>query len=127
MVRVLVTDGVNTNHDVTGPFTVTTTAPVVFVATPEDGSGVQPGTPLLLTASGYDPEDGPMEGDVFSWISDRDGDLGSGEEVFVPELSLGWHEITVAATDSDDHTATDTIHIYVGHRVYLPTILKSYS
>ncbi len=126
MVRVMVTDGVNTSQDVTGPFTVTTKAPIVFVAAPEDGSGVLPETPILFTASGYDPEDGPMEGDVFSWSSDRDGELGRGEDVFVPELSLGWHEITVTASDSDGHTATDTIRIYVGNRVYLPIILKSY-
>ena len=126
MMRVLVTDGVNTSQDVTGPFTVTTKSPVVFVAAPEDGSAVPPETPVLFTASGYDPEDGPMEGDVFSWTSDRDGDLGSGEEIFAPELSLGWHEITVTATDSDDNTATDSIRVYVGHWVYLPIIMKSY-
>jgi len=126
MMRVLVTDGVNTSQDVTGPFTVTAKAPVVSVTSPETGSGVQPETPILLTASGYDPEDGPMEGDVFSWTSDQDGDLGSGEEVFMPELSPGWHEITVAATDSDDNTTTDTIRVYVGHWVYLPLILKNH-
>jgi hypothetical protein len=126
MVRVLVTDGVNTSQDVTDPFTVTTKAPVVFVSAPEDGSGVLPEAPVLFTASGYDPEDGPMEGDVFSWSSDQDGDLGTGEEVFVTELSPGWHEITVTATDSDGHTGTDTIRVYVGHQVYLPLILKNH-
>jgi len=126
MVRVLVTDGVNTSQDATGPFTVTTKAPVVFIATPEDDSSVPPETPILFSASGYDPEDGPMAGDVFSWSSDRDGDLGTGEEVFVPEPSPGWHEITVSATDSDENTATDTIRVYVGHWVYLPLILKNH-
>jgi hypothetical protein len=126
MMRVLVTDGVNTSQDATGPFTVTTKAPIVFVAGPEDGSGVLPEAPVLFTASGYDPEDGPMEGDVFSWSSDLDGELGSGEEIFVSQLSLGWHEITVTATDSDENTATDTIRLYVGHWVYLPLILKNH-
>jgi hypothetical protein len=125
MLRVMVTDGVNTGQDVTGPFTVTAKAPVVFAIAPEDGGTVPAGIPVLLTATGYDAEDGPMEGDAVAWSSDRDGALGTSDQLVVTELSPGWHEITVTATDSDDNTATDAVRLYVGYRTYLPMLLRA--
>jgi hypothetical protein len=51
--------------------------------------------------------------------------LGTSDQLAVTELSPGWHEITVTATDSDDSTGTDAIMLYVGYRTYLPTVLKA--
>jgi len=126
MLRVVVNDGVNTGQDMTGPFTVLSKAPMVFAIAPENGTTLLPGLPVFFTATGYDAEDGPLSDDAYTWSSDRDGVLGSGEQILVTELSPGWHEITVTATDSDHNTATDTIRVYVGHWVYLPLILKNH-
>jgi hypothetical protein len=65
-----------------------------------------------------------MEGDALAWSSNRDGELGSGTQIVATDLSLGWHEITVTATDSDNNTATDSIQIHFGHEVYLPLVLR---
>ena len=124
MLRVEVSDGVNAAEDVTGPFAVTAKAPVVFVIAPEDGAEVPWGLPVFFTATGYDAEDGPLSDEAYVWSSDVDGDLGTGEEIVVTELSPGWHQITVTVTDSDSNVASDTIQVYVGQRVYLPVVLK---
>jgi hypothetical protein len=124
MLRVEVNDGINTGKDVSKPFTVPAKAPAVFAVAPENGATLPPGSPVSLTATGYDAEDGPMEGDALAWSSNRDGELGSGTQIVATDLSLGWHEITVTATDSDNNTATDSIQIHFGHEVYLPLVLR---
>ena len=123
MLRVQVTDGLNTAEDVTGPFTVTAKPPVVFVVSPDDGDLLSPGWPERFTATGYDAEDGSLAGDAFSWTSNRDGELGTGGEIVVTDLSPGWHEITVTVTDSDGQLAADTIEVGVIERQFLPIVL----
>ncbi|NOZ29076.1 MAG: hypothetical protein GXP39_13635 [Chloroflexi bacterium] len=123
MLKVMVTDGINTSEDVTGPFIVTAKVPIVFVVAPEDGAALLPGAPVLLAAAGYDAEDGPLGDGGYTWSSDRDGGLGTGEKLLVPSLSPGWHRITVTAVDGDGNVASDTIRVYVGHRTYLPMLL----
>ena len=126
-VRVLASDGVNTAADESdGVFSVPKKPPDVYILSPQSGQVFGPQEMVLLHGTAYDPEDGPLADEALNWESDRDGDLGTGEEVFVPELSLGWHEIIVAATDSDGQTATDTIRVYIGHWVYLPLIFKNH-
>jgi len=122
--RVQVTDGVNTAEDITGPFTVPSKPPNIFVLSPENGIATPPGLSIQLVASGYDPEDGFIPNANFAWTSDRDGALGSGEELLVETLSPGWHQITVTAADSDGNTASDSIRFYVGRRVYLPMLAR---
>ena len=124
MLRIKVSDGVHTVEDTTGPFTVPLRPPEVYVMSPSDGATLQRGMPAFFSASGYDAEDGPLADDDFQWRSDRDGDLGSGEEILAESLSAGLHEITVRATDSDGLTASDTIHVFVGYPVLLPLIRK---
>jgi hypothetical protein len=47
----------------------------------------------------HDPEDGPVTTGL--WRSDIDGDLGEGPVMWMRDLSLGTHEITVTISDSD--------------------------
>ena len=61
------------------------------------------------------------EGAAVCWSSDRDGALGTGDQLLVADLRPGWHEITVTATDDDENTGSDTIGLHVGYRTYLPT------
>jgi hypothetical protein len=124
MLRILVTDGVNTSEDITGPFGVPSKAPEAFIVAPHDWAVLPPEMPVFFLAAGDDAEDGPLSSGAYSWTSDRDGYLGSGEEILVEALSPGWHQVTVTATDSHNNTASDTISVYVGYRMYLPLIFK---
>ncbi|MGD2145510.1 MAG: hypothetical protein PVH41_02315, partial [Anaerolineae bacterium] len=127
-VRVLASDGVNTAADESDAvFSVPRKPPEVYVLWPQDGQAFQPQQAVVLHGTGYDLEDGPLGGEALAWTSDRDGTLGTGEDVPALALSLGWHGITLTATDSDEETGTASIHIYVGPRIYLPAILKDHS
>ncbi|MBC8249669.1 MAG: PPC domain-containing protein [Anaerolineales bacterium] len=127
-VRVLVSDGWYTQEAIGGPFAIRRKPPDVTIGTPLDGTGVREEQALVFSGSAYDPEDGPLSDNAFSWESDRDGLLGHGETLVLPGLTLspGWHTITLRAADSDGQIGSARVNIFIGHRVYLPVILKSY-
>jgi hypothetical protein len=128
-VRVLVSDGWHTQEAIGGPFVVRRKPPDVAIGTPLDGATMPEEQALVFSGSAYDPEDGPLSDDALVWESDRDGFLGHGETLVLPGLTLspGWHTITLWAADSDSQIGSASVNIFVGHRVYLPVILKSYS
>ena len=125
LIRVIGTDGVNTAIDQSDyPFTLEAHPPLVYIVEPADGVLIEPDSMIFLSAFSIDAEDGPLANDAYVWTSDRDGYLGTGDEILVSDLSRGWHQISVIGTDSDGSSATDTIQVFVGHRVHLPLILK---
>jgi hypothetical protein len=127
-VRVLVSDGINTAADESDDvFSVPSKPPEVYILWPESGQVFEPQEMVLLQGAAYDLEDGPLADEALTWTSDRDGGLGSGEEVPALGLSPGWHDISLTATDSDEGTVNVTVRIFVGPRVYLPVILKNRS
>ncbi|MFV9503361.1 MAG: PKD domain-containing protein [Oscillochloridaceae bacterium umkhey_bin13] len=124
--RVLVSDGVLTDQIDSLTFSVPTKTPEVTFIGPEDGAVFFPTQPVVLEATAYDLEDGELEGEAITWMSDRpDGNLGSGNVLNTSSLSTGVHQITVTATDSDGQTssATRTITIAEG-TTPLPTRLS---
>jgi hypothetical protein len=50
--------------------------------------------------------------------------LGTGSEVLATS-SPGQHVITVMAQDSDGNLGQAQIGVYVGHKVFLPLVLKN--
>ena len=113
-VRVLATDGVNTNSDQSdNPFSVDTKLPTAVILSPINGGAYQLGEELLLHGVGHDLEDGALSGQLLEWTSDQDGQLGSGETMYTSALSEGQHTIALTATDSDGGTSTDTITVTV--------------
>jgi hypothetical protein len=128
-IRVLVSDGFHTISVDSPPLSVPTKAPEVLIATPDEGDLSPPEQALYLDGSAYDPEDGSLSDAALSWWSDRDGLLGRGATLIVPGLTLssGWHTITLRAADSDGQIGSASVNLFVGHRVYMPVILKSYS
>jgi hypothetical protein len=124
-VRVLASDGVHTTADESdAPFTVARKAPQAFILSPERDIIIAPGTPLWLQGYAYDLEDGTLPDTALRWSSSRDGNLGTGEQV-PASLSPGEHVITLTATDSDGNVTSATVRVYVGHKVYLPLVLRN--
>jgi hypothetical protein len=100
-IRVLVSDGVNTSHDDSnGVFTVQNQAPAAMIVSPEENARFVEGQMVTLRATAYDAEDGVMAGEAFTWRSDRDGLLGTGNELEITTLTKGTHQIELTVTDS---------------------------
>jgi hypothetical protein len=122
----MASDGVNTSSDESdGVFTVGRKPPSAYILSPESGITIQPNTPLLLQGYAYDLEDGVLEEGSLQWLSNIDGVLGSGKDVLVI-LSSGQHIITFRAQDSDGNFGEAQISVYVGHKIYLPIVLKNW-
>ena len=125
MLQVSASDGLLTSDDTAGPFSIAPKPPQAIIALPSAGATLPPGTPVPFTGYAYDREDGPLAGEVLTWESDRDGVLGNGEELLVPMLSPGTHQITLTVIDSDGQIGLAQVNIFVGHRIYLPITLKN--
>jgi hypothetical protein len=74
----------------------------------------------LITFRGeaQDPEDGQLSGASLEWFSDRDGSLGTGNEISTalsgPSCSFVPHTITLKARDSDGNIGSSNIVVSVG-------------
>ncbi|HBY98668.1 MAG TPA: hypothetical protein DEP84_32765, partial [Chloroflexi bacterium] len=126
--RVVASDGFHTAQDDSdGTFSVPGSPPLAVILEPATGTSAEPGSLVVLQGMATDVEDGPLSGTRLSWRSDRDGDLGTGEELAVESLSQGTHQITLTATDSDGQSGSATVTIYVGTpptRLYLPILAR---
>ncbi|MBN1485971.1 MAG: hypothetical protein JXA37_14755 [Chloroflexia bacterium] len=122
-VKVEASDGFNNAADRSdGSFSVVDRAPIASILHPVTGSWALP--PLTLQGSAYDLEDGLLEDSALNWHSDRDGALGTGGELCVESLSLGWHTLTLNAIDSQGNSGGDAIRLKVGIDIYLPLLAR---
>ncbi|OGD15537.1 MAG: hypothetical protein A2W20_05070 [Candidatus Aminicenantes bacterium RBG_16_66_30] len=88
-----------------------TTAPQISITSPSDGSSHSRGLDnIAFRADASDVEDDTL---AVSWTSSRDGEIGTGTEVFRRDLSFGTHTVTAATTDSDGFSASDSITITI--------------
>ena len=127
LMRVMANDGFHTAQDDSdGVFTVPDSPPLAIILQPMDGTVVESGSLLVLYGTASDTKDGPLSGTQLTWRSNRDGNLGSGEELPINSLSLGQHLITLTATDSDGNSATATVHVLVKYKTFLPVVLRNY-
>lgn len=123
-IRVLATDGFHTSEDESDAvFSVERKAPLPFIFSPHDGGNVRPDMPTVLTGTAYDQEDGVLEGNALFWSSNVDGYLGTGEMILA-RLSHGEHVVSLTAVDSDGSQAVVSVHVSVGHSVYLPSLRR---
>jgi hypothetical protein len=107
------------------PFAVAPKPPTVNILAPASEAVLPPGQSVQLLGYAEDPEDGILPDAALSWYSNRDGFLGTGGQVLVT-LSYGQHVITLRTIDSDGNTATASVNVFVGSRIYLPVIQKEF-
>ena len=97
--------------------------PVPQIISPVGETFVWSGTPITLQGVATDPEDGTLHGGRMKWQSNIDGFLGTGNSVTrtlsgppVPcnPESVG-HQITLTATDSDQHPVSVHTVVRVGN------------
>ena len=114
LIKVLASDGVNTGQDDSdSTFTVVEKSPEVVIITPKADSDFFSGEMIIFDARGFDPEDGPLEENSFTWSSDTDGVMGQGSVLSIDDLSSGEHTITVSGQDSHGNTGTAQVIIYI--------------
>ncbi len=128
LLKVIASDGVNTGEDVSDAvFSVPGSAPLSVITSPQDGTFSAPGKLVVLEGVGLDMEEGTLRGNALQWTSDRDGALGTGEELALHNLSTGHHRITLTATDSDGMSGQAAVDIVIGYateHVYLPALMR---
>lgn len=112
LIRVDVTDGVNTGTATSGTFSVPKKKPTVIVInTPLNGAVRPAADAIFLSGAAYSPDDGTLTGNALQWSDNIEGNLGSGAQLQVTTLKPGPHTITLTATDSDGNAITATTQI----------------
>jgi uncharacterized repeat protein (TIGR01451 family) len=123
--RIVASDGVLIGDDETDfPINVPDKAPTAYILNPTTGSTALPGDLVVLSGFGNDFEDGTLPELSLSWKSDRQGDLGTGEQIATTSLDAGLHKITLTVTDSKGQTSTATAEIFIGTRLLLPVTIR---
>lgn len=89
-------------------------APDVTISSPPDGGTSVVGEAVTFSGEANDLEDGPITGSALVWTSDLDGPIGTGAEFSRDDLSGGFHEITLTATDSEGASGEASITFGVG-------------
>lgn len=127
LLKVVTSDGVNTGEDVSDvTFSVPGSPPQAIINSPRDGTITAPGRLVILDGVGLDVEEGTVRGQSLRWSSDRDGFLGSGQELALHELSPGVHHITLSVSDEDGMTGEASVTIFIGEgglKLYLPVMM----
>lgn len=107
----------------TGIFSVFGAPPTVQITSPSAGTVVAERQGFVISARGYDMEDGNLSHDSFSWSSNLDGHIGSGHflSLSASDLTPGNHTITVTATDSSGIQTVSSADITVSLYNTIPT------
>ena len=113
--RVSVSDGTRSEFQDSVVFSVAEHRPQVWIEDPMDNDSFTANQGIVLSASGYDNEDGILPFSAYRWESSLDGDLGIGEFIVLSagDLSTGTHRIEVTATDSSGAIASRDVNITV--------------
>jgi hypothetical protein len=112
-VAVVATDGANTVTVETKSFRVPVKPCIPMIFAPEDGTEFAPDEPVLLRGQGSYMEENTAETEALVWTSSQDGELGRGMSLEVPNLSSGFHRITLTA-GTDERAGKATISIRIG-------------
>ena len=119
-IAVSATDGLRTTFSESTTFSVANKYPVATITSlgTDDTLGIISGRQsFVLSARGYDLEDGNLPSEAFSWHSSIDGNLGTGRYIVVSsaDLTAGEHVITMTATDSAGQQVSDKASITITH------------
>jgi len=111
LIRIDVSDGVNTGSATSVPFNVPKKLPsAIVINNPVSGAIYPAKNPVYLSGAAYDADDGVLTGTALKWTDSAQGALGSGSPLTV-NMSPGNHTITLTGTDSDRNAITATTQI----------------
>jgi YVTN family beta-propeller protein len=110
--RVVASDGLQTSHADSPPITLANRPPRPRILTPADGTRVYLGQVVNLDGEAKDPKDGVIADTGLAWSSQQ-GPLGTGAKISLANLAVGFHLLSLTATNSDGLTATRSVGITV--------------
>jgi uncharacterized repeat protein (TIGR03803 family) len=111
LIRIDVSDGVNTGSATSVPFSVPKKVPAAIVINSPVSGAIQPAAnPVYLEGGAWDADDGVLTGKALQWSDSVQGVLGTGS-LLTASLEPGNHTITLTATDSDGNSITATTQI----------------
>lgn len=112
--RVWASDGIHTTiAAMSGGLALPNSVVTVKISTPPTATIATVGQPLLFQGSGYDVDSGDLPAEALVWVSDRDGQVGSGTTFSSATLSVGTHMIVLRGTNRQGNSASDAIQIQV--------------
>jgi hypothetical protein len=113
MVKVMVSDGMNTASDSAGNLQLPPNrAPKVHISSPKEGDQYRWVSNVRLSADASDLEDGYVPDTSVAWYSSIDGLLGN-RRVMNARLSPGMHTLTFEATDSGGASTSRSVMVTV--------------
>lgn len=113
MVKVVATDNFNRGEAIFYSFSVPNKLPIVNISLPIQGSVFIQGDRVRFIGWADDTEDGELPESSLIWISNLDGEIGTGSSIDSRNLSLGEHQITLTAIDSEGEIATAITNISI--------------
>ena len=112
--RVWASDGIHTTiATMNGGLALPNGVVTVKISTPLTATTVTYGQPILFQGSGYDVDSGYLPTEALVWVSDRDGQVGSGATFSNTTLSVGTHLIELRGINHQGNSASDAIQIQV--------------
>ncbi len=101
-------------------YAVAPDAPVI--SSPANGSSHTGGEYISFSGSCNDTEDGALTDSALTWVSSKNGTIGTGQNFIVNNLQSGTHTITLTATDSESLSRLTSISITVSNNAPTSTI-----
>ena len=86
--------------------------PTLSITGPNTFSTHIQGDPIQFSCTAEDAEDGSLTGSSVVWVSNIDGQIGTGTS-FTKVLSAGLHTIEVTATDSQGVPFTESFSVII--------------
>lgn len=111
-VRVSATDGLTITRRVSAPISVPVQAPRAYIGQPAPGATFMEGAAVMLSGSASATVTDTQSSVVLKWSSNRDGFLGSGDELFAT-LSVGTHVLTLQTSRSPTLTASASVTVTI--------------
>jgi hypothetical protein len=121
-IRITASDGINATEAESGQFSVPPKAPEAYIEEPANNATFKLGTEVVLDGWAYDlQEEEIFDDEALVWTSSAQGELGKGALLYLDDLKLGRHVITLKATNSFKLSSSTAVTITITDQTVQPT------
>jgi hypothetical protein len=120
ILRVTVSDGVNSAFADSAPFVMANKPPQPYILTPADNTHVHYGQLVNFNGMALDAQDGTVGDSGLVWKDQNNNTLGSGAVLSLDSLPVGSNAISLQATNSVGQSASASVTVIVDDDLNLP-------